>query len=60
MQVILGLICIAAGASGIVAYIYRGTVMSSDDKITMLLGFFMALIGVIIIYAGGKNKTDND
>lgn len=58
MQKFLGCIFIAVGAFGMAVYPARGTFLSTDDKIAMLLGFFMILIGIIIIYGDRKKKTD--
>jgi hypothetical protein len=60
MQKLLGLIFIAIGAIGMAVYLARGTFITTDEKIAMLLGFFMILIGVIIIYADWKKKTDRN
>ncbi len=60
MQKILGLIFIAVGVFGVALYPARGAFISTDEKIAMLLGFFMILIGVIIIYSDYKKKTVKD
>ncbi len=60
MQKILGLVFIAVGAFGMAIYISRGVMITSDEKIAMLLGFFMILIGIIIIYGSHKKKMDRD
>ncbi len=60
MQKILGLIFIAVGMIGMVIYLSRGMGITADEKITLLLGFFMILIGIMIIYGGGKKKSIRD
>jgi uncharacterized membrane protein HdeD (DUF308 family) len=60
MQKILGLIFIAIGVFGIAVYLPRAAFITTDEKIAMLLGFFMILIGVIIIYADWKKNTDRN
>ena len=60
MQKFLGCIFIAVGAFGMAVYPARGTLLSTDDTIAMLLGFFMILIGIIIIYGDRKKKTDGN
>ena len=60
MQKMLGLIFIAVGAFGMAVYISRGMFISSDEKIALLLGFFMILIGIIIIYGNRKKKSVRD
>jgi hypothetical protein len=60
MQKILGLIFIAVGVFGMAIYLVRGAIISTDEKIAMLFGFFMILIGVIIIYSDCKKKTVKD
>jgi cadmium resistance protein CadD (predicted permease) len=60
MQKFFGLIFIAVGVFGMYLYAARGAFITTDDKIAMLLGFIMILIGIIIIYADWKKKTDSD
>jgi drug/metabolite transporter (DMT)-like permease len=60
MQKFLGFIFIAVGAFGMAVYPAMGEPLSRDDNIAMLLGFFMILIGIIIIYGDRKNKTESD
>ena len=57
MQQILGLIFITVGTMGIIVYAAQGMFITTDDKITMLLGFFMALIGIMIMYGNRKKKN---
>ncbi len=57
MQKFLGLIIIAVGLFGMAVYITRGTLISTDEKIAMLLGFFLVLIGFIIIYGDRRKKN---
>jgi predicted transporter len=60
MQKFFGLIFIAVGVFGMYLYAARGAFITTDEKIAVLLGFFMILIGIIIIYADWKKKTDRD
>ena len=60
MQQILGLIFIAVGAISMSVYAAQGMFISTDDKITMLLGFFMVLIGIMIIYGNRKKNNNRD
>jgi uncharacterized membrane protein YfcA len=60
MQKILGLIFIAVGITGIIVYLSRGMMITSDEKIAMILGFFMVLIGIMIIYGSRKKKSIRD
>ena len=60
MQKMFGMICIAVGAFGMAVYPAMGAPLSRDDKIAMLLGFFMILIGIIIIYGDRKKNTESD
>ncbi len=60
MQKLLGLIFIAVGAFGTAVYLGRGTLITTDEKIAVLLGFFMILIGVIIIYSDMKKMADRN
>ena len=57
MQKILGLVFIAVGMIGMAIYLSRGMMITSDEKIAMLLGFFMILIGIILIYSDRKKKS---
>jgi hypothetical protein len=58
MQKILGVIFIAVGALGMAVYLAKGAALSTDEKIAMLLGFLMILIG-IILYVDWKKKTND-
>jgi len=60
MQKLVGLIFIIVGMFGIAVYAARGRVISTDDKIAMLLGIVVILIGIIIIYGDRKKKTGRD
>ena len=60
MQQILGLIFIIVGTMGIIVYAAQGMFITTDDKITMLLGFFMVLIGIMIMYGNRKKKNNRD
>ena len=60
MQQFLGLIFIALGVFGLAVYLDGDRIMTTDDKIAMLLGIFMILIGVILLYSDWKNKTDRN
>ena len=60
MQQILGLIFIAVGVMGMSVYAAQGMFITKDDKITMLLGFFMVLIGIMIMYGNKKKKNSRE
>ena len=57
MQTLLGVIFVIIGVFGMAVYSASDALLSADEKIAMLLGFFMFMIGVIIIYADLRNKA---
>ena len=57
MQKILGIVFIAIGLSGMAIYLFRGMSITRDEKIAMLLGFLMIIIGAIIIYGDRKGSS---
>ena len=59
MQKIFGLLFVAVGLFGMAVYPAMGRVLSNDDKIAMLLGLFMIIVGAIIIYGDRKKKTES-
>lgn len=56
MQTLLGVLFVIIGVFGIAIYSASGALLSAGRKIAMLLGFFMLLIGVIIIYSDLRNR----
>lgn len=56
MQKLVGIIFIAVGVFGMAVYPASGALINTDNKIAMLLGFFMIIIGTIIIYSDWKKN----
>jgi hypothetical protein len=60
MQKLPGLIFIIVGAFGMATYLSSGAFVTTDEKITMLLGFVMIIIGVIIFTPVFRGRIIDD